>query len=150
LLLTWLIFKLQILFSKENFADNIDGTRVWLSRRPTNSDDLSNFDTIIDLTCEFTKDQTSKNYICYPNLDGHILHNQPTLNNLDLESENILIHCANGHGRSALFASILLEQFGIKENTEKALNTILRSRMLAKPNTSQKKWLLTKRSSGRM
>ena len=142
LIFTWLIFKLQIWLSKERFSDNISGTKIWLSRRPTDKDDLTSFDTIIDLTCEFVKDKTDKNYQCYPNLDGNILKNLPNLRKINLE-HNILIHCANGHGRSALFASILLKQIGIEESTQSALKKIIQSRALAKPNKSQKKWLLT-------
>lgn len=144
LLFTWSIFKIQITFSKEEFANNIDGTKLWISRKPITNDNISEFHNVLDLTCEFYKDKISKNYYCFPNLDGHILKTMPDLTNINLK-EKTLIHCANGHGRTALFTSLLLVETGIVENTDLALNKILQSRPLAKPNKAQRKWLLTRR-----
>ena len=143
LLLTWLVFKIQILISKENFADKIEGTNLWLSRRPTSNDNLSKFDVVVDLTCEFPRDKESRKYYCYPNLDGHVLANGPSRQEV-IEGDKILIHCANGHGRSALFASLLLNQTKTVQNLNEALELVLQNRKLARPNSSQQKWLLNR------
>ena len=66
--LTWFVFKIQILLSKEDFCNQIKGTNIWISRRP-NNDEIHQFDMVIYLTCEFLSDKTSNEYICYPNLD---------------------------------------------------------------------------------
>lgn len=139
LLLTWIIFKLQILFSKENFADQIGETNFWISRRPTSVESLEKFELVIDLTAEFFKDKTN-NYLCYPNLDGYSLKNLPDI--IDFHSDKkTLIHCANGHGRSALFTAILLSEMKVTKNIQESLGLISKSRLLATPNRSQNNWI---------
>ena len=138
LLLTWFIFKIQIKLSRENFADKIGNTNIWISRRPS-GESLEEYDLVIDLTAEFFKDNTDK-YVSYPNLDGHSLKNLPDPADFHPDKKT-LIHCANGHGRSALFTSHILKMSGVCENFEESMEMILKSRPLAKPNKSQKKWL---------
>ena len=141
LLLTWTIFKLQIICSRENFCDQIEGTNIWISRRPTQKDDISKFELIIDLTSEFLSDTTNNQYISYPNLDGHSLMNLPIITEFDKEKPT-LIHCANGHGRSALFTAILLKENGTCLTVKESLDLIIKSRKLAIPNKTQLNWLI--------
>tara|TARA_B100001093_G_scaffold495511_1_gene540086 strand:- start:1594 stop:2211 length:618 start_codon:yes stop_codon:yes gene_type:complete len=140
LLLTWAIFKIQIFLSKENFADQIKGTNIWISRRPTSKEKLESFELVIDLTAEFLKDKTN-NYICYPNLDGHSLKSLPSIENFNPDQKT-LIHCANGHGRSALFTAIILKEGKVTKSIKEALDLILESRVLAKPNRDQTNWII--------
>ena len=141
LILTWSIFKLQIICSKENFCDQIEGTNIWISRRPTSKDDISQFEVIIDLTSEFLLDKTENQYISYPNLDGHCLKNQPLITDFD-KQKKVLIHCANGHGRSALFTAILLKENGTCSTIKESLDLIIKCRKLAIPNKNQRNWLI--------
>ena len=141
LLLTWGIFKLQIICSRENFCDQITGTNIWISRRPTGKDDLSKFKLIIDLTSEFLSDKTNNHYMSYPNLDRHALINLPIITEFDKETPT-LIHCANGHGRSALFTAILLKENGTCSTVKESLDLIIKSRILAIPNKTQINWLI--------
>lgn len=143
LILTWNIFKLQILCSKENFCDQIEDTNIWISRRPTSKDDISKFEIIIDLTSEFLSYKTNNQYISYPNLDGHILKNQPIISNFNKDKKT-LIHCANGHGRSALFTAILLKENGVCSSIKESLNLIIKSRKRAIPNRTQRNWIIKK------
>ena len=140
LVFTWTCFKLQIILSKEDFSNQIYGTNIWISRRPTNSDDLSQFDLIIDLTAEFPCDRFKGQYLSYPNLDGHILNSLPNKLTIDKE-QRTLIHCANGHGRSALFTSLLMVELNYSKKPEDSLQSIFKSRPLALPNKTQLKWL---------
>lgn len=140
LLFTWIIFQIQIRFNREEFSHNIIGTNLWISRKPGGKDSLDKFDTLVDLTCEFPRDQFNLNYICCPNLDGHELSELPVIQDLP-KDKNILIHCANGHGRSSLYVAIVLVNWNVVATYEEALQLILKSRALAKPNSSQKKWL---------
>lgn len=141
LAITWTIFHLQIKLSSEDFMNQIGDSNYWISNRPFKNDDLSQFDLIIDLTCEFVKYKTTCEYLCLPNLDGMPLTNF----NIDqnLETKKILIHCANGHGRSSIFlTNILLNEKQINTPIE-GLNLIKNSRNKATPNSNQQKWLIS-------
>jgi len=140
-LFTWIVFKLQILVSKEQFCHQVKGTNIWISRRPGSHDKIDKFDLIIDLTCEFPADKTTSQYICYPNLDGHHLSSLPIIDQIPLDKK-ILIHCANGHGRSALFTALILKAGRNSATLTAASALITDSRTLAKPNKSQLKWLM--------
>ena len=140
LLLTWLIFQIQAKCSHEEFCHQLADTRYWLSRRPLGRDALSRFSLVIDLTAEFPLDSHVPHRICIPCLDGHSL---PALPMLDLPpAGQILIHCANGHGRSALLAASLLIQDGTCPTIQEAFELIERSRPGAVPNTYQKRHAL--------
>ena len=141
LLLTWSLFKLQIICSTEKFCDQIEGTKIWISRRPTHKDDIRQFELIIDLTSEFLSYTTNNQYISYPNLDGHSLSKLPIVTEFDKE-KTTLIHCANGHGRSAIFTAILLKENGTCSTVKKSLELIIKSRKLAIPNKTQRNWLI--------
>ena len=141
LLLTWCVFRMQLLVGKESFSDQIEGTNIWISRRPISKDNLSVFDVVVDLTCEFPRTKKSQKYYCFPNLDGHVLANCPPPDEM-FEGDHILIHCAYGHGRSALFTALLLKQRKIAESLNEGLEIVRQNRKLAKPNSSQRKWLL--------
>lgn len=143
LLLTWLTFWAQAMLTREDFCNRIQGTRIWVSSRPGKQTDLGRFDLVIDLTCEFPADVCDGRYLCFPNLDGHGLAQLPHTGEIPAGGD-ILIHCANGHGRSALFASFLLREMKIAGDMEAALNMIQLSRPLAKPNSAQRKWLLNR------
>ncbi len=137
LVYTWSVFRIQILLSKEDFANQVDGTSIWISRRPMPGDDIGIFELVIDLTAEFTKDKTDRNYICIPNLDGHWLRNCSPID-VGYAEKPILVHCANGHGRSSAYVARLLIEWGYCSNAESALNMIQASRPLAVPNHSQR------------
>lgn len=142
LAITWIIFHFQIKLSSEDFMNQIGDTNYWISNRPFKSDNISEFDLVIDLTCEFPKYKTECEYLCLPNLDGMPLRNHKI--DLNLESKKVLIHCANGHGRSSIFLTkILLNNKQIKTSIE-GLNLIKKSRNRAIPNSNQQKWLSKK------
>jgi len=140
LLFTQIIFRIQLFFIKEDFSNRINNTNIWISRRPLKDDNLDKFNLIIDLTAEFTKDLNAKNYICFPNLDAHWLRNTGKIDK-KLKKSNILVHCANGHGRSSIFIALLMVKWNYAINTKQALKIIKASRKFAIPNSSQNKWL---------
>lgn len=83
--------------------------------------------TIVDLTSELLEDpaiRAAKNYICLPTLDG----SAPDLDALvDLLRQReqwpgaIYVHCAAGHGRSALVAACLVVLGGFAETIDEAM-----------------------------
>ena len=114
---------------KEDLGNEVSGgaQELWVGRYPLHikTDDtrvLRNLHAIgvtcvVDLTCEFPAHKRfvkQASYFCCPSLD-RLMASPETLsraavNVLDKVREPgaVYVHCANGHGRSALFAGILL------------------------------------------
>ncbi|MET1078874.1 MAG: hypothetical protein ABWY06_12735 [Pseudomonas sp.] len=135
---TWTTWGLIVLFSREPSINPIPGTNVSISRYPLFGVDLAGFDRVLDLTAEFPcLYRVQKQYRCLPSLDGIALSNLLAV--LDIKpAEKVLIHCAQGHGRSATFASLLLTGYSIFSTAEGAYVAILNVRPGAKLAKSQK------------
>lgn len=123
-------------FSKENSINEIIpnlylGRRLW----PFEVQYLSTFgiNSTLDLTAEFNEISFIRNhhdYWCIPILDTLA----PTVKQLELavawlktrldRQENVLVHCALGHGRSAIIIAAFILQSGIMKNSNDALNFI--------------------------
>jgi hypothetical protein len=139
LVFTWVAWLLVVLFSREASVNPIAGTQVSISRYPLLGVDLSGFDRVFDLTAEFPLfyKPTKAQYHCLPNLDGTALHNFQPLCNVNAE-EKILVHCAQGHGRSATFAAILLARIAGYATPLDAYQAIAAARPGAKMASSQR------------
>ncbi len=139
---TWLVWLMVVPFSKEPNASPITGTNLSISRYPLFGVDLAGFDCVFDLTAEFPCLYRSQGrYQCLPSLDGIALGNAQLLPKLNPQ-EKVLIHCAQGHGRSATFASLLLSNAGLFATPQLAHEAILASRPGAKLAKSQLRQLL--------
>lgn len=134
---TWVIWLLVALCSREASVNQIDGTNISISRYPLFAVDLSRFDRIIDLTAEFPLAyKASAAYECLANLDGIQLRH---IRARPISAEQtVLVHCAQGHGRSATFVALLLRQLGVFSSTESAYRAIQRVRPGAVVAVSQR------------
>ena len=132
LVFTWTIFRVQMFVSQENIVDHVKGTKIYISSRPLNGFDFSSYNVIVDLTAEFLKDEViNQKYICYSNLDGMPLTN--SYNDINIfAKKTILVHCANGHRRSALFVAQLLLDLGLVQTFAEGVERVKKSRPLAK------------------
>ena len=92
---------------------------------------------MVDLTAEFLKAKVEGvKYIAYPNLDGMPL--SKLYDDVSIfQNKKVLVHCANGHGRSALFVASLLKDLKLVESYKKGLLRVKQSRPLAVPNGGQ-------------
>lgn len=109
---------------RENSYDCIT-ENIIIGRRLLPAEYPEGIDTIIDLTAEFIEPIgliESVNYIALPILDGSV----PAIDALNdalakIPEGKLYIHCAQGHGRTGLFTSILLIRRGVVSNLDEAL-----------------------------
>lgn len=117
------------LVSRESKADALTD-ELMLSRRLLANELPSEVASVVDLTCEFTEPITEwpgVSYICFPMLDGSGA--SPTqLRTLAAEiielPSPVLIHCAQGHGRTGLVAAAVLLVSGKAQTAEEAIAMI--------------------------
>jgi hypothetical protein len=136
LFITWSIWEIQAKLSSEDLINQIAGSNIYIGCYPKYSE-IDQFDLVIDLTAEFCshKGQATA-YLCVPNLDGMPLGNVVFPTGITLGSK-IFIHCAQGHGRTATYTSLLLAHLGITRSSIEALSLILHCRPAAKPSKTQ-------------
>ena len=120
---------------------------LFLGRRLTGREaDLKAFRTVLDLTAEFTEPpglRQAANYLCVPVLD----HTPPTAEQLRLALEflaahradgPVLVHCAAGHGRSALVLAAQRLRTGQAANAAEAIAQLQRIRPNVRLNAAQR------------
>lgn len=94
----------------------------------------SDVESVVDLTSEHLEDPAlieAKRYVCLPTLDGSV----PALDELvallrqhETWPGAIYVHCAAGHGRSALVAACLVVLGGLAEDIDEAMTRMKRKR----------------------
>jgi protein-tyrosine phosphatase len=113
-------------------AHNSVTEQLTVGRRLLASELGQEFDNVVDLTAEFSEPaalRRSASYFNFPILDG----GAPTPDNLR-DAVNLLrpgktfIHCAQGHGRTGLFALALLLKSGAARNVEDGLRMLKAAR----------------------
>jgi protein-tyrosine phosphatase len=135
LLMTWSVWHLQHLFDRNRRCQIQPG--VWIGRRPLLGDLPGDVQLIVDCTAEFRLApgiSPDRQYVNLPMLD----HSVPTLaafgqliESLSTRPETMYIHCAQGHGRSALVAAAVLLARGDATSIDGAMEQIrcVRSRV---------------------
>jgi protein-tyrosine phosphatase len=130
------------------------GNEPWVSRvneklaigsRPSASDDCGEFEVIIDLTAEFQevkRVRERQGYFCFPILDA----SAPDVDALEAALKSwrggrALVHCAQGHGRTGLFAAAWLLANGGATTSEEAVALLAKVRPGVKLNSIQQRCL---------
>lgn len=148
-LATWHIVRLV---TREPAVNQVDAD-LYLSRRLLGRELPETVNSVVDLTCEFTAPTYECSYLCFPVLDASC-PSAEELNDLAqriLElPKPVLIHCAQGHGRTGLVASAVLLESGKANAPEAALALVQTVRPGVELNAIQKLALLSykKRFSG--
>jgi len=123
---TWLIRHFLLHHEPIN---EIAGTSISVSCWPGFHVPLDRYDLVIDVTSEMPKwyQHGNAKYICLPNLDGVPLdrYELPVEINRNMR---ILVHCAQGRGRSALVACLILMKLGYADTAAEAVSLLRRSR----------------------
>ena len=92
---------------------------LWLGRRPLRDEIPHGVRLVVDLTAEFATVRGAiggRNYICLPTLDGLAPGStevEAVLARIEASDGPVYIHCALGHGRSALVAAAVLLRRGV-------------------------------------
>jgi protein-tyrosine phosphatase len=100
---------------------------LWLGRRPARGELPPDVTAVVDLTAEFPVDRVelgARGYLGLPTLDGHVpSHGQlaDLVARAHAHGGVLYVHCAYGHGRSALVAAALLLARGEAESAEGAV-----------------------------
>ncbi|NND97615.1 MAG: phosphatase [Pirellulaceae bacterium] len=101
------------LLSREPKANSL-GDDLVLSRRLLGHELPNEIASVVDLTCEFTEPQLGwqiDSYTCYPMLDGSAATSdqiRELVTDIIQMPKPVLIHCAQGHGRTGLVAAAVL------------------------------------------
>ncbi|MBI4659424.1 MAG: phosphatase [Verrucomicrobia bacterium] len=127
LIYTTLVWHLIRLFSREAARSSVTEQLV-VGRRLLAFELAGDFDNFIDLTAEFSEPSSIRCSPCYrsfPILDGaaptpEALHAAVTA----LRPGRTFIHCAQGHGRTGLFALAVLLSSGVARSVEDGLRML--------------------------
>ncbi|RFC49110.1 MAG: Protein-tyrosine phosphatase [Verrucomicrobia bacterium] len=127
--MTWLVWHAVRLLSREEAFNTIDANLV-IGRRLLASEAPDGFDHYVDLTAEFEEPAPIRirpGYRCLPILDAAV----PAIEELREAVESsvngrVFVHCAQGHGRTGLFALALLLRRGRVQTVEEGVG-LLRS-----------------------
>ena len=145
LLYLWTIWYLVRIFRRENAYDEICPDLV-IGRRLLSFEVPERIEHVIDLTCEFneSKNMSDLNYYSFPILDGSTP--DPTKFGQWLDQVVNLpgkkyIHCAEGHGRTGLFAAAYLVKSGRSESVDEALEVLKGARPLLRLGSKQLAYL---------
>ena len=107
---------------------------LYLSRRPTAAELPPDVAGVLDLTCEFAEAEPVRTrgvYQSEPLLDG-VTPESSRLRNVAAAASSmprpLLIHCAQGRGRTALVAAALLLRDGVAADVDEAIDRVREAR----------------------
>jgi protein-tyrosine phosphatase len=145
LLLTWAIWHAERLVSREDSANEV-APGLWVGRRPFVHELPAGIQWVVDLTAEFPATAAVRRhagYLCVPTLDGAAPEAGALLallQRLRVE-EGVYVHCASGHGRSAMIAAALLLERGLATGVGEAEAALRRRRPGIRLNAVQRELL---------
>ena len=126
---SWLIWAVTRLVSSEPPCSEVS-EGLWIGRRPLARELPHEVGLVVDLTCELWEPREirgRRDYLCVPTLDqclplDHVLAN--IVRRVARERGMVLIHCAQGHNRSAAVAAAVMVVRGLAPDAEEASRRI--------------------------
>ena len=131
MLYSYLIWHIARLTSRENAVDRVSAN-LYLGRRLLPGEVPEGVVNYVDLTAELEDPMSirdSTNYIKLPILDGDVPGREALRTTLShLCDEVTYVHCAQGHGRTGLFALAVLAERGIVSSFQEGMAMVKAAR----------------------
>lgn len=146
LLLTWGVWHLQRLLSREAACNEI-APGLWVGRRPLARELPPGTDLVVDLTSEFPEPRAvvaGRAYVCLPTLDAlapPVAAMRELVKQVAAWPGTALVHCATGHGRSAVVAAAVLLARGLAADPKEAQRLVRKARPGVSLNRPQRRLL---------
>ncbi|MCW1885693.1 protein-tyrosine phosphatase family protein [Luteolibacter flavescens] len=141
---SWTVWHLCRILGREPSFNRIDD-KLTVGRRLLSSEIPDGFEHYVDLTAEFEdpaiiRDHPS--YRCLPILDAGIPSPQDLCRTIEAVSEgSTYVHCAQGHGRTGVFALALLIHRGRITTTQEGLDVLKSMRPAINLNRTQQRFI---------
>lgn len=140
-LLVWHLIR----FSSKEPAFNQLQDEIIIGRRVLSHEFPNRISTVVDLTAEFQEPAAmaeGRTYRSFPILDACVPDSGALRSFIaSLRSGPVFIHCAQGHGRTALFTTALLMERNLCATLDEALAQIQQARPAARMNPEQQAFL---------
>jgi protein-tyrosine phosphatase len=145
LLFAWSVWHVLRLVSRETAYNQLTD-RLLIGRRLLSHELPAEVDHVVDLTCEFNEPRhlRERSYRSFPILDGADV----TTDELQQWAGEVAglhgtayIHCAQGHGRTGLFAAAVLLSSGQASTPDEALRLVVACRCGVQLSASQRQVL---------
>jgi protein-tyrosine phosphatase len=124
-------------------AQNAVTNDLIIGRRLLSREVDSEFANYVDLTAEFSEPHAIRHlsgYLCFPILDGSALEIGALRETIQrLRPGKTFIHCAQGHGRTGLFALALMLHTGVVRTVNEGLEKLKAVRRRVGLSTVQQK-----------
>ena len=146
LLLTWLLWYAQTRLSSEAACDEIV-PGLWLGRRISAEQMPPGVTLVVDLTSEFGEPRglrQGRSYLCLPALDNAAPEREAfcdVVRQVSGWEGGVYVHCALGHGRSALVVAAVVMARGLAATPDEAAALVRRARPGVRLNRAQKAFL---------
>jgi protein-tyrosine phosphatase len=140
------VLKLAILFGREAKVCPVCDD-LFVGARPGGRDSASDFVNVVDLTAEFQEARAFREragYLCFPVLDACA----PAVEDLEKAVARVsdggvtFVHCAQGHGRTGLFAACWLIANRRARTGDEALEMLRKARPGIRLNARQRECVL--------
>lgn len=142
LVLLWTLWLIARSFRREQPYHQLTNN-VLFGRRLMSHEVPEGIDHVVDLTCEFIEPREMRNlsYFSFPILDASVASEEQLLTWIEQTAKlegKVYIHCAEGRGRTGLFAAALLLKIGEVRTVEEAISRVTEKRPPVKLNTQQR------------
>lgn len=121
---------------------------MWLGRWPGRADMPDGIDVVVDITAELPARpgvRDGRRYLCLPTLDGSVPDEASftaMVDRLEHEPGALFVHCAFGHGRSAMLVAVLLLRRGLARDAAEAESMLKARRPKVSMSPRQREYIL--------
>lgn len=118
---------------------------LYLGRRAQHWELPARVGLVLDMTAEFVEPievRTGRVYVCVPALDASVPSVEALVSAIERVASfegNIYVHCAAGHGRSAMAMGVLMVARGVARDLDHAVELMRQVRPRVKLRTTQRK-----------